>query len=90
MPYIIKKQRQYLDPALETLIVRLIETDAVKGNLNYVVSRLAWACAKHNGGGYDGISEAIGALRDAAEELRRRKLDPYEDIKIKINGDVFD
>ncbi len=34
------------------------------------------------------MSEKIDAVHDAEAELRRRVLDPYEDIKIFENGDV--
>jgi len=44
--------------------------------------------SKTGGDSYTSISTAISCLNDAAEELRRQHLNPYEDEKIKENGDV--
>lgn len=62
------------------------------GDLNYVVTRIVHAyidavcpLGEFN---YTGLNEAIGALECAKLELYRRTLAPYEDQKIKENGDV--
>jgi hypothetical protein len=31
----------------------------------------------------------VGALEQAKDEFRRRVVHPYEDLKIKENGDVY-
>jgi hypothetical protein len=38
---------------------------------------------------YSKFNEVIGALECVKLELYRRKVVPYEDIKIKENGDVY-
>lgn len=37
---------------------------------------------------YQNISDVIAAMNDCGAEFRRRILDPYEDEKIKENGDI--
>jgi hypothetical protein len=64
-----------------------------KGNLNYAFTKIAKDFMKNvelNGVkfGYQEISDIEGALRGAADEFKRRVLDPYEDLKITENGDV--
>jgi len=44
--------------------------------------------SKVRGKSYNSISAAISALEDAAHEVRRRVMVPYEDEKIKVNGDI--
>lgn len=88
VPYIKPEDREKYKVTIAKLLLDLCGTG--KGDLNYVVSLLAWEWAKSHGGGYTNISNAIGALQDAAEELRRRKLNPYEDEKIAENGDAYD
>jgi len=38
---------------------------------------------------YDDYNTLIGVLENIKLELYRRKIIPYEDIKIKENGDVY-
>ena len=38
---------------------------------------------------YSLINEVTGALENAKLEFYRRVVVPYEDMKIKINGDVY-
>lgn len=86
MPYVKQEARRELDkgrPAKE------------KGELNYVVTReaLRFIDMQVNGFGarlgYAVISEAIGALRDAADEMARRLLTLAEERAIKKNGDMY-
>ena len=59
------------------------------GNLNYLITRL---CLMYLGKDYNYamINSAIGALECAKQELYRRIAIPYEDKKIKENGDVYE
>jgi len=91
MPYIKKEQRQKINPALCVLVETMIEKlgpSITKGDMNYVfyVLSLQYLCIK--GMNYQNISDVIGALRDSADEFSRRILIPYEDNKIKENGDI--
>jgi hypothetical protein len=90
MPYINKEDREYIsrDWLITQLALRIKEVPSgkKKGALNYVVSRIALQV--FGKGGYTEISDAIAALQDAADEIKRRKLAPYEDECILKNGDL--
>lgn len=87
MPYIKPEDRKLYEPEL-TGLCRKLNPDS-KGDLTYLTYALALARVEKLGRGYTNISESIGALIDAAEELRRRELFDYEDKKIRENGDVI-
>jgi hypothetical protein len=90
MPYIKKERR-----------VELIQYDATgmyirtrdmtsSGELNFAITSLVLDYV--NGIrplSYSSINDAIGALECAKLELYRRLASPYEDKKIKENGDVY-
>ena len=79
MPYITYEQRE-----------ELRSRDArTQGELNYQITVLMLKYIRDFGQSYDNISNAIAAGIDAAEELSRRQLAPYEDNKIKENGDIY-
>jgi len=59
-----------------------------KGDLTYLVFVLARTYFEIKGVSYTNMSDAISALNDAGEEIRRRFLAPYEDKKIEENGDA--
>jgi len=81
MPYIDKDARWLLHHE------RFAET---KGELNFLITELMIEYMKNNGKSYQVLSDIVGAGIDAAEEFRRRVLNPYEDEKIKENGDVYE
>ncbi len=58
-----------------------------KGDLTYLVYVLGIESFKERES-YTNISNAISCLNDAAEEIRRRFLNKYENKKIKENGDI--
>ncbi len=85
MPYTEEEARvgQY-DPLEE--LAREIN---VKGDLNHAICELVALVIIRNGGmGYTNVSNWVDAAGGAHDELRRRLLDPYEDVKIVENGDV--
>ena len=59
-----------------------------KGELCFLVYYIASLYIVETGTRYPVISDAIAALNDAAEEIRRRILNPYEDKKMAENGDI--
>ena len=87
MPYIPEADKKKYEPALHHLR-GLITEETPKGDLTYLVYALGLEFFKGRES-YTRISTAISSLQDAAEELRRRHLNPYEDLKIKENGDVL-
>lgn len=61
------------------------------GELNYkittdIISYLKW---KYDKVGYAQLNEVVGVLECAKQEFIRRMVNPYEDAKIKENGDVY-
>ena len=66
--------------------------DAIKpddaGELNYVISTLLSEYIKRKGLRYQNINEVMGVLDCASKEFYRRVAAPYEDTKIKENGDI--
>lgn len=59
------------------------------GELNYVITMICKNYFNDNGGRYQQINDIIGALEGAKTEFYRRVAAPYEDTKIKENGDVY-
>lgn len=82
MPYIKQDRREGLIKVTEAMIRARIVAD---GDLNYV---LYWYCKNRIKPSYNEYKNFIGELRQCATEIERRLLAPYEDKKIKENGDV--
>jgi len=87
MPYIKSEERKKYEPKLSE-ITQLINSEMPKGNLTYLLYAISLDFIKKKGESYTNISTAISCLNDAAEELRRKHLNPYEDEKIRENGDI--
>lgn len=58
------------------------------GELNYILTLIV---REYNNslGGYQAVNDILGALEGAKLEFYRRVAAPYEDEKIKENGDVY-
>lgn len=81
MPYIKKESK-------EQLKLDIVPMNA--GELNYVITKLMNYYIKHvKKESYQAYNDCLGALEGAKLELYRRKIAPYEDKKIKENGDVY-
>jgi hypothetical protein len=91
MPYIDDDGREFLDEHEDIRSIQYKLRQVVKakrkGAVNYVVSRIALG-AMDGQTDYHTISDAINALRDAADEIQRRLLGPREDVAIAKNGDL--
>ena len=90
MPYIHPESRRMLDNTINNLIACLERHTALEisvGELNYVVTCLVFAKWRNNTS-YSTGNAIIGMLECAKTEFYRRHLAPYEDEKIKQNGDV--
>ena len=82
MPYIKKERR-------EAILTGAKPQDA--GELNFAITHLADSYLAAKGEiRYAYLNEVIGALECAKLELYRRIAAPYEDIKIKEAGDVYE
>lgn len=80
MPYIDEGAKSHLGLSL---------TMRTSGELNYkltveIIDYLMW-----HGLSYQTCNDIVGALDNCKDEFRRRVQHPYEDGKIKINGDVY-
>ena len=59
------------------------------GALNYVLTIIVNGYLKHRGKSYAVMNEIIGVLEQTKDEFQRRVIHPYENEKIKANGDVY-
>lgn len=59
------------------------------GELNYKITLLLIEYLENNGKNYQKMNDIMGALEGAKLEFYRRVAAPYEDQKIKENGDVY-
>lgn len=85
MPYIKPYQRDILEPFVDELAQRC----STSGDFTYVIYALAKTMVKYqHGRDYDYLSKIIGCMECAKTEFYRRIVAPYEDQKIKENGDV--
>jgi len=82
MPYIKEDKRLAMDMVVESMFNAGVEAN---GDLNYILYKFA---KYHIKPGYNNYKNFLGELNEAAEEIRRRLLAPYEDEKITENGDV--
>lgn len=59
------------------------------GGLNYIITKHILEYLKVQGRCYTTYNAIIGMLDCIKMELYRREIAPYEDMKMKINGDVY-
>ena len=82
MPYVKQERR----PDLNKVVIAMTEASVkADGDLNYILYRF---CKLHVTPSYNSYKNFLGELNEAAEEIRRRLLAPWEDMKIEENGDV--
>lgn len=81
MPYIKQERRKQFE------LGEAFPNDA--GELNYAITLMIKGYLGKKGLSYSNLNEVIGALECAKMELYRRVAVPYEDKKIKENGDVY-
>jgi len=84
MPYIKDHRRRFFDQYIEPFI-KYIDSE---GELTYIVYKICLEYAYKNKVSFAILSNAIKALECAKLEFYRKELAPYEDEKIKENGDV--
>lgn len=84
MPYINQVGRDLIDPMLKDVKVE----DMGAGELNYTITRLCHRWIMRKGLKYINLATVFGVLITALLELYRRIAAPYEDEKIRDNGEV--
>lgn len=88
MPYITKDLRAVVDKEINELAskVKSCGKENRAGVLNYSISRLLSSLYELR---YSEVNEAVGMLECTKQEYYRRIASPYEDKKIKENGDAY-
>ncbi|THB68238.1 MAG: hypothetical protein D6E12_06970 [Desulfovibrio sp.] len=84
MPYIPREKREKFDEHLAECAKEL----ATQGELNYCIYKLSSLLIERLGQSYDTLSLCSSAMEHAKLEWYRRKLVPYEEVKIGENGDI--
>ncbi len=84
MPYIKKEGRERIEPQVNVLSTNLY----TKGDMNYAITKLLHNYIEKMGLRYDTLNDAIGIIECVKQELYRRVIADYENLKIKENGDI--
>ncbi len=84
MPYITPERRKAFDDLMEKMAPEV----GNEGELNYCIYRLATLVIDRIGESYSNLSMCSSAMEHAKLEWYRRRLAPYEDVKIAENGDI--
>lgn len=87
MPYIQQSEREKLDKEIERIIYALNLVGWSSGNITYIIYKIILEYFKLEER-YDRICSIRGILLGVFDEFNRREAHPYEDSKIKMNGDV--
>jgi hypothetical protein len=87
MPYIKPEDRKKLDPSIDALVEKLAVNHFNEGEVNYAFSRVLKAAFLKESR-YATINKIMGVLECVKSEFYRRHAAPYEDLKIKENGDI--
>jgi hypothetical protein len=82
MPYIGRYRRK------ELLEETIHNGPLDAGELNFVLSTVIASYVIRRNLSYAACNDVVGALDSCKEEFRRRVINPYEDKKIKENGDL--
>ena len=83
MPYITQSNRVDIDYRLGPLL----EFISSPGDANYVITQVLRKAFDYSH--YSDFNAAIGILECCKLEMYRRAVAPYEDQKIRENGDVY-
>lgn len=87
MPYIEQSRRKELDKDSQLEMIGLGCNS--EGELNFVLTSICKGYLEKLGmKNYARFNQVVGAIECCKLELYRRKISPYEDLKIQENGDV--
>lgn len=81
MPYIPQKAREEIAEG---------RRPTNPGELNYLISLLLKSYWTHSARNYQAINDIVGAVEGAKIEFQRRIVQPYENLKIDQNGDIYE
>ena len=60
------------------------------GQLNFLITMLAKRYWNKSARNYEALNAVVGAIESSKIEFYRRQCVPYENEKIKLNGDVYE
>ena len=96
MPYIDEEERLELDNQIDNMILAIRDNKTnlnnphdfsnYLGRINYCFSRIIYGVMRDVS--YRNIAMVTGVLENIKQEYYRRVAEPYEDIKIRQNGDI--
>ena len=87
MPYINPDDRRHYDDAINLLCTRLDQRGWVVGDLNYVFTKILKRGVLNPS--YATLNALMGVVECVKQEFYRRDVVPYEEKKIKANGDIL-
>lgn len=82
MPYIEDSRRKAFTQAEGSM-------PTTAGELNFIITKACLLFLDKQVHSYETLNSIVGALECAKQEFYRRIVVPYEDEKIKQNGDVY-
>ena len=82
MPYIKQEDRPKMDVIIDDMVKFGVRAN---GKLNYILFKF---CKENVEPSYNNYKNFCGELRQCATEIERKILAPYEDLKIKENGEI--
>jgi hypothetical protein len=85
MPYI----KPGLRPNIDAAVFKVIPFIQCEGDLNYAITRLVDTVLDLTGVNYKNLNGVVGVLECVKQELYRRVVAPYENMKAQENGDVY-
>jgi len=88
MPYIQQKIRKKYQEVLDYLN-HFVKINC-PGELNYILFKIILQYIKSRKECYHTYNDVIGVLECIKQELYRRFVSKYEDLKIKQNGDIVE
>ena len=90
MPYIKKEDREHFIVEIEEIINELHRKPGhpvLPGELNFIISSIIWDTFD-KAPSYTTGNMLVGVLECVKQEFIRRRLNDYEDEKLKENGDL--
>lgn len=79
----------YLDEERKTNLLQYPTMMSKSGDLNFLLTNTCLTYLQVHGKSYAILNDIVGALECCKQEFIRRVVNPYEDEKIKENGDVY-
>ena len=88
MPYIELKDRLAFEQILNDFGNLISNRGISRGELNFLFTKLSLMYIEKHGKSYSTLADIIGTFECAKMEFYRKSVVPYEEKKIKQNGDV--